>query len=80
MNFSSRLVSSLEKCFLRSDITQFTELKEEKITLICKQLDTIATLFVNGEKIGEVTQKLYDILTGIQWGKTPDGFGWVYKL
>ena len=29
------------------------ELKEEKITLICKQLDTIATLFVNGEKIGE---------------------------
>ncbi len=31
MNFSSRLVSSLEKCFLRSDITQFTELKEEKI-------------------------------------------------
>lgn len=29
------------------------ELKEEKITLICKQLDTIATLFINGEKIGE---------------------------
>ena len=31
MNFSSKLVSSLEKCFLRSDITEFTELKEEKI-------------------------------------------------
>lgn len=31
-------------------------------------------------KIGEVTQKLYDILTGIQWGKREDEFGWVYKL
>ncbi len=35
---------------------------------------------INGEKIGEVTQKLYDILTGIQWGKIEDEFGWVYKL
>ena len=35
---------------------------------------------INGEKIGEVTQKLYDILTGIQWGKTEDRFGWVVKL
>ena len=35
---------------------------------------------VNGGKIGEVTQKLYDVLTGIQWGKIEDTFGWVYKL
>ncbi len=35
---------------------------------------------VNGGKIGGVTQKLYDILTGIQWGKIEDTFGWVYKL
>ena len=35
---------------------------------------------INGGKIGEVTQKLYDILTGIQWGKLPDEFGWVYKV
>ena len=35
---------------------------------------------IGGGKIGEVTQKLYDMLTGIQWGKTPDYFGWVYKL
>ncbi len=35
---------------------------------------------VGGGKIGEVTQKLYDILTGIQWGKREDTFGWVYKL
>ena len=24
----------------------------------------------------EVTQKLYDTLTGIQWGKIEDPFGW----
>ena len=35
---------------------------------------------VGGGKIGEVTQKLYDILTGIQWGKVEDSFGWVYAL
>ena len=35
---------------------------------------------IGGGKIGEVTQKLYDILTGIQWGKQEDVFGWVYKL
>ena len=35
---------------------------------------------VGGGKIGEVTQKLYDTLTGIQWGKIKDEFGWVYTL
>ena len=35
---------------------------------------------INGGKIGEVTQMLYDVLTGIQWGKTEDKFHWVYKL
>lgn len=35
---------------------------------------------INGEKIGEVTQKLYDILTGIQWGKVEDSHGWIYKI
>jgi branched-chain amino acid aminotransferase len=31
---------------------------------------------VNGGEIGELSQKLYDTLTGIQWGKIPDKFGW----
>ena len=30
--------------------------------------------------IGEVTQKLYDMLTGIQWGTRPDPHGWVLAL
>ena len=35
---------------------------------------------INGEKIGDTTQKLYDILTGIQWGKIEDTFGWIEKV
>ena len=29
-----------------------------------------------GGEIGPVAQKLYDQLTGIQWGKVEDKFGW----
>ena len=35
---------------------------------------------VNGGKIGELTQRLYDTLTGIQWGKLPDPYGWTMKV
>ena len=35
---------------------------------------------VNEGKIGEVTQKLYDTLTGIQWGKREDTHGWIYRI
>ena len=27
-----------------------------------------------------ISQKLYDTLTGIQWGKLDDPFGWVYTV
>lgn len=35
---------------------------------------------VNGGRIGETTQKLYDTLTGIQWGRLPDPYGWTMKV
>ena len=35
---------------------------------------------VNDFKIGTVAQKLYDELTGIQWGTKPDPFGWTEAL
>ncbi|MBO5315973.1 MAG: branched-chain amino acid aminotransferase [Clostridia bacterium] len=35
---------------------------------------------VNGGKIGATTQELYDTLTGIQWGKIEDSFGWIEKV
>ena len=31
-------------------------------------------------KIGELSQKLYDNLTGIQWGRLDDPFGWSVKI
>ncbi len=35
---------------------------------------------INGFKTGELTQKLYDALTDIQWGKTEDKFEWTYEV
>ncbi len=35
---------------------------------------------VSDNKIGELTGKLYDELTGIQWGIKEDKFGWCHKV
>ena len=35
---------------------------------------------VGDGNIGKITQKLYDTLTGIQYGKLPDPFGWITSL
>ncbi|NLU23816.1 MAG: branched-chain amino acid aminotransferase [Clostridiales bacterium] len=35
---------------------------------------------VNDRAIGPTAQKLYDELTGLQWGRRPDPFGWVCKV
>ena len=35
---------------------------------------------LNDGKIGETSQMLYDELTGIQWGKLPDTFGWTRTI
>lgn len=35
---------------------------------------------VSGGEIGSVTQRLYDTLTGIQWGILPDPHGWVVPV
>lgn len=37
-------------------------------------------MVLSGGKIGELSQKLYDELTGIQWGKRPDPLGWIEKV
>lgn len=36
--------------------------------------------YINNGEIGPVTHKLYDTLTGIQWGKIPDDMGWTTKV
>ncbi len=35
---------------------------------------------INDNKIGAATQMLYDNLTGIQWGKLEDSFGWTVEI
>lgn len=35
---------------------------------------------INGERIGKVSQELYDELTGIQYGKIEDKRGWLSKI
>ena len=37
-------------------------------------------MIINDNKIGELSQKLYDTLTGIQWGKCEDKFGWTVTV
>lgn len=37
-------------------------------------------LTIGGGKIGPVAQKLYDTLTGIQYGRLPDENHWVMKI
>ena len=37
-------------------------------------------LRLNGGKIGPISQKLYDQLTGIQWGRIPGSEGWSVKV
>lgn len=35
---------------------------------------------INGGKIGETSQMLYDTLTGIQWGRIEDTMGWIQAI
>jgi branched-chain amino acid aminotransferase len=38
------------------------------------------TVLVNNSQTGELTAKLYDYLTGIQWGKIEDKYGWMVTV
>lgn len=43
-----------------------------------RYVDEVMT--INGGKIGELSQKLYDTITGIQTGVLPDKFGWRVRV
>ena len=38
------------------------------------------SITINDFQTGEITQRLYDTLTGIQWGKLEDCFHWTYEV
>ncbi|OGP24026.1 MAG: branched chain amino acid aminotransferase [Deltaproteobacteria bacterium GWC2_56_8] len=35
---------------------------------------------INNNKIGQLSQRLYDTITGIQYGELPDADGWIYTI
>ncbi len=37
-------------------------------------------MIINDNKIGPVSQHLYDTLTGIQWGRIDDKYNWTLKV
>ena len=37
-------------------------------------------VYIGDGKIGPVTQKLYDTMTGMQWGRIPDDKGWIVPV
>ena len=62
-----------ELCAITIDMgfegTDFSPIKE-----LCWKDESV---LINDGKIGSLTQKLYDNLTGIQWGKVEDSKGWI---
>ena len=37
-------------------------------------------IVINGGAVGDLSQKLYDTMTGMQWGKLPDNKGWIVPV
>lgn len=50
------------------------------ISPIGQLIDGDNILRINNEEIGPISQRLYDTLTAIQWGKAEDKFGWTVKV
>ncbi len=82
-NVSERLIS-VDELISASDNGQ---LEEAWGTGTAAVVSPIGHLYYDGvdhtissNEIGELTQKLYDELTGIQWGKREDKRSWCYKV
>ena len=37
-------------------------------------------MVINNNEMGKITSYLYDKITGIQYGRLPDEFGWIVKV
>ncbi|MBQ4097184.1 MAG: branched chain amino acid aminotransferase, partial [Clostridia bacterium] len=37
-------------------------------------------MIINNNEIGKIAQRLYNELTGIQWGKVEDEMNWIVKV
>ena len=69
------------------DAAENGELEEAFGTGTAAVISPIGELYYEGKtvtisdfKTGPLTQKIYDELTAIQWGRAKDPFGWVVKI
>ncbi len=50
------------------------------ISPIGELYDNGVSYIINKGEIGPIAKKLYDAITGLQWGKVEDDMGWIVKL
>lgn len=50
------------------------------ISPVGELFDNGETMIINNNEIGAISRKLYDALTGIQWGKCEDTMGWTERV
>jgi branched-chain amino acid aminotransferase len=50
------------------------------ISPVCELFYKGYTIVINDRKVGPWTQRIYDALTAIQWGTSPDPFGWMVAV
>lgn len=50
------------------------------ISPIGELFDGDTRIVINNNQIGPIAQKLYDAMTGLQWGKIEDDMGWIEKI
>ncbi len=50
------------------------------ISPIGELFDNGETMIINNNEIGAISRKLYDAMTGIQWGKCEDTMGWTERI
>lgn len=50
------------------------------ISPIGELYDEGEVMVVNNNEIGPIANKLYDAITGMQWGRLPDDMGWIEKI
>ena len=83
VNVQERLISA-EELFQAGEEGRLEEAWGSGTAAVVSPIGELAwgerSVVVNGGEIGHLTQKLYDTLTGIQWGTEPDPYGWSVRL
>ncbi len=78
-----RLVTA-EELFAAADAGQLEEAWGSGTAAVVSPIGELGMgdkkVVINNGEIGHLTQRLYDTLTGIQWGTEPDPYGWTVPV